>query len=56
MNVSSVQLFLEVAEAGSLSKVAAAHGKAQPHVSRQIGELERDVAGAFSSARGAAWS
>jgi DNA-binding transcriptional LysR family regulator len=40
MNVSTVQLFLEVAEAGSLSKVAARRQTVQSHVSRQITEFE----------------
>lgn len=40
MNVASVRLFLEVAEAGSLSKVAARRQIVQSHVSRQITEFE----------------
>ena len=45
MNVSSVQLFLEVAEAGSLSKVAARRQTVQSHVSRQITEFEKQCGG-----------
>ncbi len=41
MNVSAVRLFLEVAEASSLSKVAARRQTAQSHVSRQITDFER---------------
>jgi len=41
MNVSAVRLFLEVAEANSLSKVAARRQTAQSHVSRQITHFER---------------
>lgn len=40
MNPSSVRLFLEVADAGSLSKVAAKRQTVQSHISRQIGEFE----------------
>jgi DNA-binding transcriptional LysR family regulator len=41
MNVSTVKLFLEVAEAGSLSKVAARRQTVQSHVSRQITDFEQ---------------
>lgn len=40
MDVEGVRLFLEVGEAGSLSKVAARRQTAQSHVSRRIGEFE----------------
>jgi LysR family nitrogen assimilation transcriptional regulator len=40
MNIASVRLFLEVAEAGSLSRVAARRQIVQSHVSRQITEFE----------------
>lgn len=40
MNIGSVRLFLEVVEAGSLSKVAARRQTAQSHVSRQVSEFE----------------
>jgi DNA-binding transcriptional LysR family regulator len=45
MNVSTVKLFLEVAEAGSLSKVAARRQTVQSHVSRQITEFESQCGG-----------
>ena len=45
MNVSSVGLFLEVAEAGSLSKVAARRDTVQSHVSRQITDFETACGG-----------
>ena len=40
MNIASVKLFLEVAEAGSLSRVAARRQTVQSHVSRQISDFE----------------
>lgn len=40
MNLTSVKLFLEVAEAGSLSKVAARRQTVQSHISRQISDFE----------------
>ena len=40
MNVASVRLFLEVAEAGSLSKIAARRQTVQSHISRQITDFE----------------
>jgi len=39
------KLFVDAAEFGSLSKVAVAYGTSQPHISRQIGELERECGG-----------
>lgn len=45
MNVSTVKLFLEVAEAGSLSKVAARRQTVQSHVSRQVTAFEDDCGG-----------
>ena len=39
------KLFIDAAELGSLSKVAAAYGNSQPHVSRQISELEQQCGG-----------
>lgn len=45
MNLASVKLFLEVAEAGSLSKVAARRQTAQSHVSRQITDFEASCGG-----------
>jgi len=45
MNPSSVRLFLEVAEAGSLSKVAARRQTVQSHISRQITDFEVECGG-----------
>lgn len=45
MNVHSVRLFLEVVDAGSLSKVAARRQTAQSHVSRQISDFEASFGG-----------
>jgi LysR family nitrogen assimilation transcriptional regulator len=45
MDPAAWRLFIDAVELGSLSKVAAAHGTRQPHVSRQIGELERECGG-----------
>jgi len=42
MNISGVRLFLEVVEAGSLSKVAARRQTVQSHVSRQISDFESE--------------
>jgi LysR family nitrogen assimilation transcriptional regulator len=39
------KLFVDAIELGSLSKVAIAYGTSQPHVSRQIAELERACGG-----------
>lgn len=52
MNVSSVQLFLEVAEAGSLSKVAARRQTVQSHISRQIADFEKQCGGRLFSRTG----
>ncbi|MDM0117615.1 LysR family transcriptional regulator [Variovorax sp. J22R133] len=45
MNISNVRLFLEVVEAGSLSKVAARRQTVQSHVSRQISDFESGFGG-----------
>jgi DNA-binding transcriptional LysR family regulator len=45
MNLATVRLFLEVAEAGSLSKVAARRQTVQSHISRQITEFESGCGG-----------
>ena len=45
MDYAAWKLFIDAAELGSLSKVAAAYGTTQPHISRQIGELERQCGG-----------
>lgn len=45
MDYNAWKLFIDVSELGSLTKVAAVHGTTQPHISRQIGELERECGG-----------
>ena len=45
MNVATVRLFLEVLEAGSLSKVAARRQTVQSHISRQISDFEAGFGG-----------
>lgn len=45
MNPSSVKLFLDVVEAGSLSKVAARRQTVQSHISRQITDFEAQCGG-----------
>lgn len=45
MNHHLWRLFLDAADHGSLSKVAVLHGTSQPHVSRQIAELEQQCGG-----------
>ena len=45
MNLAAVKLFLEVAEAGSLNKVAARRQTAQSHISRQMTEFESGFGG-----------
>jgi len=45
MNISTVRLFLEVAEASSLSKVAARRQTAHSYISRQIIEFETECGG-----------
>ena len=45
MNPASVKLFLEVVEAGSLSKVAARRQTVQSHLSRQISDFEAACGG-----------
>lgn len=45
MNIASVRLFLEVAEAGSLSKVAARRQTVQSHISRQVSDFEAGFGG-----------
>jgi LysR family transcriptional regulator, nitrogen assimilation regulatory protein len=39
------KLFIDAAELGSLSKVAVAYSTSQPHISRQISELEHECGG-----------
>ncbi|MDP9971719.1 DNA-binding transcriptional LysR family regulator [Variovorax paradoxus] len=45
MDVATVRLFLEVLEAGSLSKVAARRQTVQSHISRQISDFEAGLGG-----------
>ena len=45
MDYAAWKLFIDAAELGSLSKVALAYGTSQPHISRQIGELEQQCGG-----------
>ncbi|MCZ4314459.1 LysR substrate-binding domain-containing protein [Comamonadaceae bacterium G21597-S1] len=47
MNPSAVRLFLEVADAGSLNKVAARRQTAQSHISRQVADFEAQCGGAL---------
>jgi DNA-binding transcriptional LysR family regulator len=45
MDYAAWKLFVDAIEMGSLSKVAIAYGTSQPHISRRIGELERECGG-----------
>ena len=45
MEYARWKLFIDAAELGSLSKVALAYGTSQPHISRQISELEQECGG-----------
>ena len=45
MDYATWKLFIDAVELGSLSKVATAYGTSQPHVSRQISELEEECGG-----------
>ena len=45
MDLAAVKLFLEVADAGSLSRVAGRRQIVQSHVSRQIADFEADCGG-----------
>jgi LysR family transcriptional regulator, nitrogen assimilation regulatory protein len=45
MDYAAWKLFADAAELGNLSKVALAYGTSQPHISRRIGELERECGG-----------
>jgi len=46
------RLFAELAEMGSITRVAAARNVAQPHISRQLGELERACGGRLFARHG----
>lgn len=45
MDYAAWKIFIDAAELGSLSKVAVAKGTSQPHISRQISELEDECGG-----------
>lgn len=45
MNHAALKLFIDVSELGSLTKTALAYRTTQPHISRQISELERECGG-----------
>jgi LysR family transcriptional regulator, nitrogen assimilation regulatory protein len=45
MDYAAWKLFTDAAELGSLSKVALTYGTSQPHISRQISELEQECGG-----------
>lgn len=45
MDYSAWKLFIDAVELGSLSKVAVAYGTSQPHISRQISDLEHECGG-----------
>lgn len=45
MDYAAWKLFIDAADLGSLSKVAVTYGTSQPHISRQIGELEHQCGG-----------
>ena len=47
MNPNDFRLFLEVAELGSFTKAAVLRQTVQSHISRQIGELEKQCGGAL---------
>jgi len=47
MHINDFKLFLEVAELGSFTKVAAGRQTVQSHISRQISELERSCGGSL---------
>ena len=45
MHINDFRLFLEVAESGSLSRVAAERQTVQSHISRQVSNLEKACGG-----------
>ena len=47
MYINDIRLFLEVAELGSFSKVAAQRSTVQSHISRQISHFETSCGGAL---------
>src|SRR5262245_56265067 len=52
MRPAAWRLFIELADAGSITKVALARNAAQPHISRQLGELEQMCGGRLFSRHG----
>ena len=47
MHINEIRLFLEVAELGSFTKVAAQRNTVQSHISRQISDFEKKCGGAL---------
>ncbi len=47
MQINELRLFMEVAELGSFTKVAAQRNTVQSHISRQISEFEKNCGGAL---------
>ena len=47
MQINDLRLFMEVAELGSFTKVAAQRNTVQSHISRQISEFEKNCGGAL---------
>jgi len=45
LDFAAWKLFIDAAELGSLSKVAVAYGTSQPHISRQLSDLEQECGG-----------
>jgi DNA-binding transcriptional LysR family regulator len=45
MDYAAWKLFIDAAKLGSLSKVAEVYGTSQPHISRQLNELEEECGG-----------
>jgi DNA-binding transcriptional LysR family regulator len=52
MRPAAWRLFMELADAGSITRVAQARNAAQPHISRQLGELEYMCGGRLFSRHG----
>lgn len=52
MRPAAWRLFVELADAGSITRVAQARNTAQPHISRQLGELEQLCGGRLFSRHG----
>jgi LysR family nitrogen assimilation transcriptional regulator len=52
MRPAAWRLFVELADAGSITRVAQARNAAQPHISRQLGELEQFCGGRLFARHG----